>query len=124
MDKDLFARKCQSPNGPTRHGSKAQEVLERSSPSTNQVCLIALTFLALVYTLYFAAAVILPFVMALILASLLSPALLFMNRRLRVPRVIRALFDFCSSGRGMDGRYLVVVPASNWISKFHNPCQL
>ena len=67
---------------------KAQEVIERSSPTINQVCLISLTLLAVIYTLYFAAAVILPFVLALVLTALLSPALQLLNRRLRVPRAL------------------------------------
>ena len=54
---------------------KAQEIIERSSPTVNQVCLITLTLMAVIYTLYFAAAVILPFVLALVLTALLSPAL-------------------------------------------------
>ena len=48
---------------------KAQEVLERTSASVGQVCLIILTLLAILYTLYFAAGIILPFVLALVLAD-------------------------------------------------------
>ena len=97
---------------------KAQEVIERSSPTINQVCLIALTLIAITYTLYFAAAIILPFVLALFLTALLSPALQLMNRRLRVPRAIAALIlIFAVFMVVWAVGYLVVVPASNWIAK-------
>ena len=97
---------------------KAQEIIERSSPTVNQVCLITLTLMAVIYTLYFAAAVILPFVLALVLTALLSPALQFMNRRLRIPRVIAALILIFAVFTVMWGvGYLVVVPASSWIAK-------
>jgi predicted PurR-regulated permease PerM len=97
---------------------KAQEVIERSSPTISQVCLIALTVMAVIYTLYFAAAVILPFVLALVLTALLSPALQLMNRRLRVPRIIAALIlIFAVFTVVWAVGYLVVVPASGWIAK-------
>ena len=70
---------------------KAQEVLERTSASVGQVCLIILTLLAIIYTLYFAAGIILPFVLALVLAMVLGPAMRLMNRRLHIPRMIAAL---------------------------------
>jgi predicted PurR-regulated permease PerM len=90
---------------------KAQEIIERSSPTVNQVCLITLTLMAVIYTLYFAAAVILPFVLALVLTALLSPALQFMNRRLRIPRVIAALvLIFAVLTVVWAVGYLVVVP--------------
>ena len=70
---------------------KAREVVERTSASVVQVCLIILTLLALFYTLYFAAGIILPFVLALVLAAVLGPAMRLMNRRLHIPRMIAAL---------------------------------
>ena len=69
----------------------AQEVLERTSASVGQVCLIILTLLAILYTLYFAAGIILPFVLALVLAMVLGPAMRFINRRLHIPRMVAAL---------------------------------
>src|SRR5262249_17512326 len=65
---------------------KAQEVVERTSASVAQVCLIILTLLAIVYSLYFGAAIILPFVLALGLAMVVGPAMRVMNRRLHIPR--------------------------------------
>jgi predicted PurR-regulated permease PerM len=70
---------------------KAQEIVERTSASVTQVCLIILTLLAVFYTLFFAAGIILPFVLALVLSMLLSTTMRVMNRRLHIPRVIVAL---------------------------------
>jgi predicted PurR-regulated permease PerM len=97
---------------------RAQEVLERSSASISQVCLIVLTVLATVYTLYFAAAIILPFVLALVLTALLGPPLQFMTRRMRIPRVIAALFLILALFTIVWAlAYAVAVPASGWIAK-------
>jgi predicted PurR-regulated permease PerM len=97
---------------------RAQEVLERSSPSISQVCLIALTLLAVVYTLYFAAAIILPFVLALVLTALLGPPLQFMTRKMRIPRVVASLFLILALFTVVWALgYAVAVPASGWIAK-------
>jgi predicted PurR-regulated permease PerM len=97
---------------------KAQEVLERTSPSVGQVCLIILTLLAILYTLYFAAGIILPFVLALVLAMVLGPAMGLINRRLHVPRIVAALLLIIAlfSVVGALG-YALSVPASAWIAK-------
>ena len=79
---------------------KAQEVLERTSASVGQVCFIILTLLAIIYTLYFAAGIILPFVLALVFAMVLGPAVRLMNRRLHIPRMIGgAVADRCAVQR-------------------------
>jgi predicted PurR-regulated permease PerM len=97
---------------------RAQRVLERSSTSIGQVCLITLTVLAVLYTLFFAAAIILPFVLALVLALVLGPAMRLLNRRLRIPRMIAALLLIVAlfSVVGAMG-YALSVPASGWIAK-------
>jgi predicted PurR-regulated permease PerM len=97
---------------------KAQEVLERTSASVGQVCLIILTLLAILYTLYFAAGIILPFVLALVLAMVLGPAMRLINRRLHIPRIVTALLLIIAlfSVVGALG-YALSVPASAWIAK-------
>ena len=118
MDEDLSLGKADSKADEGAAVRKAQEVLERSSPSVTQICLTVLTTLAIIYTLYFASGVILPFVLALVLTALLSPALQFMTRRLRVPRVLAALFlIFVVFTVAWAVGYLVAVPASSWIAK-------
>ena len=76
---------------------KAQEIVERTSASVAQVCLIILTLLAIVYTLYFGARIILPFVLAMVLAMVLGPAMRVLNRRLHIPRMIVALMLICTA---------------------------
>ena len=97
---------------------RAQKVLERSSMSVGQVCLMILTVLAVLYTLFFAAAIILPFVLAMVLALVLGPAMRLLNRRLRIPRMIAALLLIVAlfSVVGAMG-YALSVPASGWIAK-------
>jgi predicted PurR-regulated permease PerM len=97
---------------------RAQEVLERTSVSVGQVCLIILTLLAFIYTLYFAAGIILPFVLALVFAMVLGPAMRLLNRRLHIPRMIGALLLIVAlfSVVGALG-YALSVPASAWIAK-------
>jgi predicted PurR-regulated permease PerM len=92
--------------------------VERTSASVAQVCLIILTLLAIVYTLYFGAGIILPFVLALVLATVLGPAMRLMNRRLHIPRMIAALLLIFAlfSVVGALG-YALSVPASAWIAK-------
>jgi predicted PurR-regulated permease PerM len=70
------------------------------------------------YTLFFAAAIILPFVLALVLALVLGPAMRLLNRRLRIPRMIAALLLIVAlfSVVGAMG-YALSVPASGWIAK-------
>jgi predicted PurR-regulated permease PerM len=97
---------------------RAQKVLERSSTSIGQVCLIILTVLAVLYTLFFAAAIILPFVLALVLALVLGPAMRLLNRRLRIPRMIAALLLIVALFSVVGGMgYALSVPASGWIAK-------
>ncbi len=97
---------------------RAQGVLQRTSTSVGQVCLVILTVLAVLYTLYFAAAIILPFVLALVLALVLGPAMRLLNRRLHIPRMIAALLLIIAlfSVVGAMG-YALSVPASGWIAK-------
>ena len=97
---------------------RAQGVPQRTSASTGRVCLIILTVLAVLYTLYFAAAIILPFVLALVLALVLEPAMRLLNRRLHIPRMIAALLLIIAlfSVVGAMG-YALSVPASGWIAK-------
>ena len=77
------------------------------------VALVILTVLAVLYTLYFAAGIILPFVLAVVLGLLLSPAARFMCHRLRLPRMLaaRAADPALFSAIGGIG-YAISVPAA------------
>src|SRR5277367_2447186 len=97
---------------------KAQEIVGRTSASVTQVCLVILTLLAVFYTLFFAAGIILPFVLALVLAMLLGPAMRLLNRWLRIPRIIAALLLIVAvfSTVGALG-YALSGPTTEWIAK-------
>ena len=60
MNQDKAAAQTSAEDEERAKVHKAQEVLERTSASVGQVCLIILTLLAVIYTLYFAAGIILP----------------------------------------------------------------
>ena len=118
MNQDTELAQASSEDEERAKVRKAQEVLERTSPSAGQVCLIILTLLSILYTLYFAAGIILPFVLALVLTMVLGPAMRLMNRRLRIPKMIAALLLIIAlfSVAGALG-YALSVPASAWIAK-------
>lgn len=118
MNQDKAAAQASAEDEERAKVHKAQEVVERISASVAQVCLIILALLAIVYTLYFGAGIILPFVLALVLATVLGPAMRLMNRRLHIPRMIAALLLIIAlfSVVGALG-YALSVPASAWIAK-------
>jgi predicted PurR-regulated permease PerM len=97
---------------------RAQHVRVRGLANIGQVCLVILTLLAVLYTLYFAAAIILPFVLALVLALVLGPAMRVLNDRLRIPKMVAALMLILVlfGVIGATG-FAISVPASGWISK-------
>jgi predicted PurR-regulated permease PerM len=97
---------------------KAQQVVARASTDVRQICLVILTLLAVLYTLFFAADIILPFVLALVLALVLGPAMRVLNRRLRIPKMLAALMLIIAlfSAVGAVG-FAISVPASGWIAK-------
>ncbi len=70
------------------------------------------------YTLYFASAIVLPFVLAIVLYLLLSPLMRVLSHRLRLPRTLSALVLilalFCLVG-GIGAA--ISVPASGWIGR-------
>jgi len=74
-----------------RETLQAQAVMRDAHFRPTDVALVILTSLAVLYTLYFAASIILPFVLALVLSLLLGPAARFLCDRLRLPRMLAAL---------------------------------
>jgi predicted PurR-regulated permease PerM len=77
-----------------------------------------LAVLAVIYTLYFAASIVLPFVLAIVLFLLLSPIMRFLHHRLHLPRTLAALLMIIllvavTAGLGAA----LSVPASGWIAK-------
>lgn len=77
-----------------------------------------LAVLAVVYTLYFAAAIVLPFVLATVLFLLLSPLMRVLSKRLRFPRPLSALLLILLLFVVIAGLGAAVsLPASSWIAK-------
>jgi predicted PurR-regulated permease PerM len=106
------------PDAVERETRQAQAVMRETNFHVRDVCMVILTMLAVLYTLYFAADIILPFVLALVLSLLLSPAARFLCNRLRLPRMLAAvlLIGVLFSAIGGVG-YAISVPARGWIAK-------
>ncbi len=108
----------QAQNDVQRETLQAQAVMRNAEFHVRDVALVILTGLAVMYTLYFAAGIILPFVLALVLSLLLSPAARFLTERLRLPRMLAAVLLICALFSAIGGiGYAISVPASGWIEK-------
>ena len=87
-------------------------------PSLRSTALTILTVLAVFYTLYLAAGIVLPFVLAIVLNLLLAPAMRFLSHRLRVPKVLGALLLILLLFGVLAAIVLAIsVPASGWIAR-------
>ncbi|GBQ32508.1 AI-2E family transporter [Gluconacetobacter azotocaptans] len=97
---------------------RAIEVVRRSRLSVQTVCLLVLTILAVFYTLYFAAAIILPIVLALVVNLLLSAPMRMLHFRLRLPKTLAALLlILCVFGVVGAIGTAISVPAAGWIAR-------
>ena len=93
-----------------------QEMKQPSRPGAKALGTLAI--LAVVYTLYFASAILLPFVLALVLDLLLSPLMRIMTRRLRLPRALSALLLILGLFVLVGGVGAAIsVPASYWVGR-------
>jgi predicted PurR-regulated permease PerM len=82
------------------------------------VALGTLATLGVFYTLYFAASIILPFVLAVVLFLLLSPLMRLLSKRLRLPRTLSALILILLLFVVVAGLTAAIsVPASGWVAK-------
>ncbi len=101
-----------------RETEQAQAVMRNAEFHVRDVALVILTILAVLYTLYFAADIILPFVLALVLSLLLSPATRFLCDRLRFPRMLAAVIMIVLLFSAIGGiGYAISVPARGWIAR-------
>jgi predicted PurR-regulated permease PerM len=102
----------------TRETRQAQAAMRDAKFTVRDVCLVILTALAVLYTLYFAAGIILPFVLALVLGLLLSPIARFLSDRLHLPRMLAAALLIAALFSAIGGiAYAVSVPAAGWIAR-------
>ena len=98
--------------------AEAAEARRLRALSTLSTCLVLLSVLAIFYTLYFASAIVLPFVLAGVLNLLLNAPMRFLHYRLRIPKLLAALFLILALFGVVGGIGAAVsVPASGWISK-------
>ncbi len=96
---------------------RAQHELTR--PKTpNGKALSTLAVLAVVYTLYFAASILLPFVLAIVLYLLLSPVMRVLTRRFHLPRILAALLLIILVFAVVGGVGAAIsVPATDWVAR-------
>ena len=103
--------------GDEQHLAAARaEMRQPSYPGAKALGTLAV--LAVLYTLYFASAILLPFVLAIVLYLLLSPLMRVLSVRLRLPRFLAALLLIFGlfvliSGVGAA----ISVPASTWVGR-------
>jgi len=77
-----------------------------------------LAVLAVLYTLYFASSIVLPFALAIVLNLLLSPVMRVLHTRLRLPRALAALILIFALFGVVGGIGTAIsVPASGWIAR-------
>ncbi len=97
---------------------QARQVMAEANFSARDVSLVILATLGILYTLYFASSIILPFVLAMVLGLLLGPPVTFLNKRLHVPRMLAALVAILTlfSVAGGIG-FAISMPAEEWIAK-------
>jgi predicted PurR-regulated permease PerM len=101
-----------------RETRQAQAVMREARFHVTDVALVVLSGLAVLYTLYFAAGIILPLVLALVLGLLLSPLMRLLCSRLRFPRMLAAALLIAGLFSAIGGiGYAISVPAAGWIAK-------
>jgi predicted PurR-regulated permease PerM len=97
---------------------QARQVMATTVFHTRDVTLVILTILAVMYTLYFAASIILPLVLAVVLGLLLGPPVAFLHDKLKIPRMLSSLVAILLLFSLIGGiGYAISVPASGWIAK-------
>ncbi|QNT77774.1 AI-2E family transporter [Entomobacter blattae] len=97
---------------------KAIEAVKKTSFGFNKVCLLILTLLAIFYTLHFAASIILPFVLALVLNLLFAPLMRFFHKRAKLPKPLAAIFLIIVLFVVVSAIGTAIsVPAARWIAK-------
>ncbi|HEY0419430.1 MAG TPA: AI-2E family transporter [Acetobacteraceae bacterium] len=96
----------------------ARSELASTEFDVRSVCLVLLTIMAGLATLYVGAPIILPFLLAIVLNLLLSPAKQLLTGRLRLPPPLAALLLVAALSVVVAGiGYAAYLPASGWIAK-------
>ncbi len=92
--------------------------MARAHPDARTVALVILAVLAVFYTLYAAAEILLPLLLAVVLTLLLAPARRLLTERLRLPAMLAALLLIVLLFAVILGvASALIVPASSWVAK-------
>nr|WP_294914132.1 AI-2E family transporter [uncultured Neokomagataea sp.] len=90
----------------------------RKHINVRDMCLIVLAVLAVFYSLYFTAPILLPFVFAIVLNLLMLAPMRFMTQKLHLPRHLAALLlIFAMFGLVGGVATTISVPAAGWLSR-------
>ncbi|PYD46785.1 AI-2E family transporter [Novacetimonas pomaceti] len=97
---------------------RAREVMRHTRMDLKTACLLVLCILAVFYTLYFAASIILPMILALVVNLLLSTPMRFLHLKLKLPKPLAALLLILGVF-GIVGAIgtAISVPAAGWIER-------
>ncbi len=97
---------------------QAQAVMAAATFDARTVSMVMLAVLAVFYTLWAAAEIVLPLTLAVVLNLLLSPAMRFLTSRLRFPRLLAALLLIVVLfGVAAALMFAISFPASEWIKR-------
>ncbi len=96
----------------------ARREVAQSHPDARTVCVVALTVLATFYTLYFAASIILPLLLALVLTMLLLPGKRLLVERLHFPPAVASLLLMIVLVAVVAGAVTALsLPATSWLAR-------
>lgn len=105
------------PEAPTQERI-IRRVMLTHSLSVRDVCIIILTVLAVFYSLYFAAEIVLPFVFATVVNLLMVTPMRVLHNRFHVPKPLAALFLITAMFVFVAGIGTAIsVPAAAWLSE-------
>lgn len=100
------------------HADIIQQAMLRRMFRLRDICILILAVLAVFYSLYFAAAIILPFVFAIVVNLLMVGPMRLLNGRLRVPKPLAALVLIAAMAALVAAIGLAIsVPAAAWLAR-------
>ena len=106
------------PEGEVGALRSAQADMARAHPDARTIALVILAVLAVFYTLYFAAGIVLPFIFAIVLTLLLAPLKRVLTDRLRLPAMLAALLLIVLLFAVISAvAFALVLPATTWLAK-------
>lgn len=106
------------PRTPELATKQAQDEVAATPFDAGRVALVVMAVLAVFYTLYFAADIVLPILLALVLNLLLMPGKRLLTERLRLPGALAALLLIIALFAVVSAIGLAIsFPASSWIAR-------